>query len=394
LNLNIISDRIRRKEMKKKMLGIFLAIILMLVIFGYVTTSKAFFDPQGDKLVQVVYNEGDVQVAYDVGSASSLSTGYTLAGAGSISLADFSAPVEWADLKVGFYAANMSSPNGDAYFATTKSSPPAVTGNYGPFMNTAFGLNSYLNSFNSQKVVTPTSDPAGYDVKMNQNSNVPGFYGSFNSDWTDGEASLADLATEGHVDMYLWHFINDGAGNAVLQGCVGTLTVSADGSTSFKPVCPIVIDMVLNKGWSMISLPVECEDPASGNILLQNSEVIYGFEKGIGYKRITAANEMEVGKGYWILSDQDQTLNLTGKPIQSYTLTAGEDGWMMIGGCSSPAEAFTDGCNIRIIYGYDPEIGYKRLAGEDLQPEKGYWILLEDVIGQCNLTADTAGNPI
>lgn len=148
--------------------------------------------------------------------------------------------------------------------------------------------------------------------------------------------------------------------------------------------------MTLNKGWSMISLPVEFEDPASGNVLLQNSLVIYGGEKGASYKRIESANELEVGKGYWILSDQNQTLALTGKTIQSYTLTVVEDGWIMIGGCTFPAEALIDNCNINVIYGYDPKVGYKRLPpGEKLQPKKGYWILLEDVTGQCTLTVET-----
>lgn len=185
---------------------------------------------------------------------------------------------------------------------------------------------------------------------------------------------LADVAPSISC-LYLSHTDPDSGGYTIYYS--STLDITG----------PITVDMIIKKNWSMISLPVEFEDPASGNVLLQNSVVMYGFEKVTGYKCVTTANDLDVGKGYWILSDQNQTLTLTGKTIQSHTLTVVEDGWVMIGGCTSPAEALTDDCNIRVIYGYAPEVGYKRLlAGENLQPEKGYWILLEDVTGQCTLT--------
>jgi hypothetical protein len=218
----------------KKLLSMGVAMALMLGIVGQ---AVAYFDPFGDALVQVVYKEGDVQVAYDLGSAASLTTGAMMKPAGSIALSDFAAPVDWADLRIGYYAANNIAPSGDVYFATTGSSAPSVKGTYyGPFMNMAFGLNSSLQSFGSAKVKTSITDPAGYGMKMNQNSNIPGHYAGFNADWEDGEASLAELASGGYVDMYLWHFTSGGEGKAVFEGCVGTLTVSADGSTTFKPV--------------------------------------------------------------------------------------------------------------------------------------------------------------
>jgi hypothetical protein len=139
----------------------------------------------------------------------------------------------------------------------------------------------------------------------------------------------------------------------------------------------------------MVSLPV-IPDDASVSSIFPDAVVVYGYEKGTGYVRKTSGQNLEIGGGYWILFNTSQSYTLTGEPILSYVLPFRESGWAMIGGCSSPAQASVDKCNIGVIYEFLPKTGYQRVFGSDyLIPGKGYWILLNSVMKQCVLTVET-----
>ena len=138
--------------------------------------------------------------------------------------------------------------------------------------------------------------------------------------------------------------------------------------------------------WSMISLPVVPDD-ALVLSLFPGAVVVYRYEKEAGYVRVTEADSLEAGQGYWILLNEAQSYPLTGQSISEYMLPINEDGWHMIGGCSSAAQATIDNGSINVIYRYMKESGYERvLASENLEPGKGYWILLSNVVGQAELT--------
>lgn len=66
----------------------------------------------------------------------------------------------------------------------------------------------------------------------------------------------------------------------------------------------------------------------------------------------------------------------------SYTLPLYEDGWAMIGGCTYPAQAFSDNSSIIVIYGYVKGMGYNRVLQSEIEPGKGYWILFKNVTDQ------------
>jgi hypothetical protein len=145
-------------------------------------------------------------------------------------------------------------------------------------------------------------------------------------------------------------------------------------------------DLNLPAEWSMISLPVippgkKLPDVFPGAI------VVYGFRKEAGYVRVTEEEDLEAGKGYWILLYEAKSFPLAGQTIHDYTFSVNQDGWDMIGGCTSEAQASGDNCNIVVIYGYIPGVGYQRvLESENLEPGIGYWILFKDVIDQCTIT--------
>lgn len=143
------------------------------------------------------------------------------------------------------------------------------------------------------------------------------------------------------------------------------------------------ITMELPAGWSLISLPV-IQENTSASALFPNSRVIYQYEKDQGYVLLKKNEVLEPGRGYWILSDERQSITLTGQPIHSLIFSANEDGWYIIGGCTYPARVSVNNGRVNVIYQYVPGIGYKRLSEkEDLVPGGGYWISLS---GQTNLT--------
>ena len=157
------------------------------------------------------------------------------------------------------------------------------------------------------------------------------------------------------------------------------------------PDVNVTFDISLAEGWSMISLPVVPNNSTVSD-LFPDAVVIYGYERGSGYVRIKMEEILEVGRGYWLLLDQNQTYNLDGKIIPAYTHKVTENGWEMIGGCSSAAKASVDTCNIGVIYGYIQEGGYRRvLESEHLEPGKGYWILLNNIMSYSNLKVENIG---
>ena len=136
----------------------------------------------------------------------------------------------------------------------------------------------------------------------------------------------------------------------------------------------------------MVSLPVS-PDNASIQEVFPGAAVIYGYARGAGYVRVTNEQELEFGAGYWILLNEENEFTITGQSVNGYTLSVNDSGWNMIGGCTSEAKATSESCDIGVIYGYLQDSGYQRIQeSENLQPGKGYWILLNNLVGQCNLT--------
>jgi hypothetical protein len=135
----------------------------------------------------------------------------------------------------------------------------------------------------------------------------------------------------------------------------------------------------------MISLPVKLSNSPISE-LFPGARVVYGYEKGVGYIRVKENENLEVGKGYWILLDEDKDYILTGQPIFNYAYTVQEDGWAMVGGCSLAAKATSNNCSIVVIYGYVQDVGYQRVLDlKNIEPGKGYWILLDNVIEEAEL---------
>jgi hypothetical protein len=144
------------------------------------------------------------------------------------------------------------------------------------------------------------------------------------------------------------------------------------------------ITMELPVGWSMISLPLALEN-ATLKGLFPDAETAFKFTDK-KYERLRPNEELEIGEGYWIYMSEPRTYSITGLPILNYTIPEPAAGWSMIGGCSSEARPAEDVCEIDVIYRYVNGTGYHRILGSEvMKPEEGFWILLEEVLDECQL---------
>lgn len=125
-------------------------------------------------------------------------------------------------------------------------------------------------------------------------------------------------------------------------------------------------------GWNMISLPVT---PASASVsdLFVNAidNTLFGFDTT--YK-LVSDGQIQTGTGYWLRNSADETVTVSGLPVESMNLSLSA-GWNMIGGpnCSALQSSWTDTDNIILsgtLFGFDTT--YKLVSQMD--PGKGYWI--------------------
>ncbi|MGA1840242.1 MAG: hypothetical protein ACMUIU_06410 [bacterium] len=147
----------------------------------------------------------------------------------------------------------------------------------------------------------------------------------------------------------------------------------------------IPAEMNLPKGWSMISLPVR-PDSLKLSELFPGAVVVYGFTKGKGYVRVSVGEDMKIGKGYWIFLNDARKYTLTGRSINEFNFRVYEDGWDMIGGCTSPSRALATNGEIVVIYRFVQGLGYRRVSeSENMEAGGGFWIMYNNVMNQCEL---------
>jgi hypothetical protein len=141
----------------------------------------------------------------------------------------------------------------------------------------------------------------------------------------------------------------------------------------------------LDEGWSMVSMPVIPDTNILSN-LFPEAVVVYSYQKGAGYVRVKTEEEIEPGKGYWILVNSNKDYTLTGRVLDEFSITLTGDGWYMIGWCTDPARASVVDGEIGVIYKYSKKYGYQRvLESDQLVPGNGYWILIKNAGNRATL---------
>ena len=138
----------------------------------------------------------------------------------------------------------------------------------------------------------------------------------------------------------------------------------------FNEIINNEITIDYSQNWNLISLPVQTNEYPC---VTMDGSTLYGFEEG-GYVN-TDLNAMEIGSGYWLRFEEDETCAFSGQLIYETSININE-GWNLISGISISLNISDiqdpDGIIIAgTIYGFAPG-GYSN--EEIIEPGKGYWL--------------------
>ncbi|MDY6989265.1 MAG: VPLPA-CTERM sorting domain-containing protein [Thermodesulfobacteriota bacterium] len=230
----------------KKISAILLAVMLVFAVAGQ--ASAAF---ENNHLVQVVHNSADKEFGVDLGDIGTIDmsgTNVLLAPVGSV---NFGALGSYAELNVGFFGADTAAYQN--WIATTKTTDPLIApAQLLNFENGASSVQATYQSDPSQSY----NQPGTYGSIMNLNGVAEGAYAGWNLHQADGESGLADLASTGYVDMYLYHwsFSTLDKGPDAGTDYTGILRLYANGSTVLNPSAVPIPGAAILLGSGLIGL--------------------------------------------------------------------------------------------------------------------------------------------
>ena len=138
----------------------------------------------------------------------------------------------------------------------------------------------------------------------------------------------------------------------------------------FNEIINNEITIDYSQNWNLISLPVQTNEYPC---VTMDGSTLYGFEEG-GYVN-TDLNAMEIGSGYWLRFEEDETCAFSGQLIYETSININE-GWNLIGSISFSVDLNTivDIENLIVpgtVYSFTPN-GYSEEVV--LDPGKGYWV--------------------
>lgn len=108
---------------------------------------------------------------------------------------------------------------------------------------------------------------------------------------------ITSFSVRSYSHVFISGYLNKGSTSKSIENRQNYPLEKADLSTN--QAGELNYEMHLPAGWSMMSLPVI---PVNASLfsLFHEAVVIYGYEKGKGYVRITKKEDLEKGIGYWV----------------------------------------------------------------------------------------------
>ncbi|TAK62236.1 MAG: T9SS type A sorting domain-containing protein [Bacteroidetes bacterium] len=142
-------------------------------------------------------------------------------------------------------------------------------------------------------------------------------------------------------------------------------------------------EYVYDNGWNLVSLPLTVSDPRTTTLFATAISNAFKFTMQSGYLN---ADTIEAGYGFWLKFSDDDTVNIFGSELTSFTIPVSE-GWNIIGSIAFPIATASitsepGGLVTSPFYGY--RNGYQIV--DTLQPSKGYWVKLSQA-GELTLSS-------
>lgn len=132
---------------------------------------------------------------------------------------------------------------------------------------------------------------------------------------------------------------------------------------------PTMTEMELCTGWNLVGFPTTPTVPVVPNVLPDAFSELYGFNS-ITYSYYLT-NNPEAGRGYWVWNNTDDTYDIGGVPVSSYSYPL-ERGWNLVG-CTNLASADYIG-DIIDLQGWDCGTG-SYVPASFIEAGRGYWAL-------------------
>ena len=139
----------------------------------------------------------------------------------------------------------------------------------------------------------------------------------------------------------------------------------------------------LKPGWNLSSIVV-IPDEKSESLIFNERFIVYTYTNN-AYRPVNSKEQIKPGLGYWIKSKRSETITLTGRNIESYSLELNRD-WNLVGGVNQD-DAKLELANWNCIAGifsyannsYQPELGTEPVFHKNI----GYWVKASET---CTLT--------
>ncbi|MBN1856923.1 MAG: SMP-30/gluconolactonase/LRE family protein [Dehalococcoidia bacterium] len=141
----------------------------------------------------------------------------------------------------------------------------------------------------------------------------------------------------------------------------------------------VTVDLVLKAGWNMVSVPVQPEDNAVGEVF-PDIEAIYTWDPMDKAYEVPAVVEPRCG--YWVAVTSDRTISVEGLAVNRWASIV-LAGWNMVGSVCGGTCSVGDASEVsgeyveNFVYCWDP-VSKSYQYGTDICPCKGYWAAATD----------------
>ena len=130
----------------------------------------------------------------------------------------------------------------------------------------------------------------------------------------------------------------------------------------------IDVDVNVNSGWNLVSVPVLAEDMSVSSLFENATSSAFTFNNGY-----VSVNELMLGEGYWLKFGNSEDVTITGMPtVENISVN---QGWNLVGPFSYEINTSAISTNPAGILGgnfFGYNAGY--FTASSLLPGKGYWV--------------------